>query len=72
VIEFKVPESNSRVVIELCNLMGSKIATLFDGTTEKGSTYKAEIAGDNLAAGTYIYRIVYDNQIVSRKIVLIK
>ena len=52
--------------------MGNKIATLFDGITEKGSIYKAEITGDNLAAGTYIYKILYDDQIVSWKIVLIK
>jgi len=72
IIEFQNIQSSSYVVVEIYDLKGAKIATLFDGEIERGVLYKAEINAGNLLEGVYIYRILNGEQIVSGKLLLIK
>ncbi|MBK6902812.1 MAG: DUF3494 domain-containing protein [Saprospirales bacterium] len=71
-IEFQNLKSNAHVEIEFYDLEGNKIATLFDGDVERGALYKAEINAESLPPGVYIYRIISGEQIMNRRIILIK
>ncbi len=72
IIEFKNTETTSHVVIDICDLSGNKISTLFDNNVEKGVMYNAELDAKDLSSGIYIYRIVNGNQIINKRITLIK
>jgi hypothetical protein len=51
---------------------GSRIAVLFDKTTESGMEYRAVFDAANLAEGIYTYRITSGTHVVNGKLVLIK
>jgi len=71
-IEFQKVKSNGHIVVELYNLTGYKMATLFDMDVKEGGAYKAELNAENLPNGIYIYRIFTGDRIINRKIVLRK
>ena len=71
-IEFTNTESSSHVLIEVCKLTGNKISILFDRDIEQGKRYTTEFDGENLSEGVYICRIVNGNQIINKKLVLIR
>jgi len=70
--EFQNATSNAHVVIEIYNVMGTRINTLFNGDILKGMLNTVEIKGDDLSAGVYIYRIYNGEQIINGELVLIK
>lgn len=72
IFEFQNTHTNSHVVIELYNLKGNKIATLFDQEVTKSVMYTTELNAEDLVQGIYIYRVTDGHQITNRKIVLIK
>jgi FlgD Ig-like domain/Beta-propeller repeat len=74
-IQFYLPEK-SQVNIEVYDILGRKLRTLFTGLIPPG-TYTAQWngtdnAGLRVSSGIYIYRMVAGNFIESRKMVLIK
>ncbi|HOY04022.1 MAG TPA: T9SS type A sorting domain-containing protein, partial [Saprospiraceae bacterium] len=71
-LEFQNQEAGSHVVMEVVKLNGISMVTLFDGDVEKGKLYKVELDGTNLSEGVYVCRIVNGNQIINKKLVLIK
>ena len=71
-IEFQSSASSSHIVVEVCRLTGHKITTLFDSDVEQNKLYKAELNAENLPEGVYICRIVNGNQIVNKKLILIR
>ena len=71
-LEFQNQEAGSHVVMEVVKLNGISMFTLFDGDVEKGKLYKVELDGTNLSEGVYVCRIVNGNQIINKKLVLIK
>ncbi|MCH7637989.1 MAG: T9SS type A sorting domain-containing protein [Bacteroidetes bacterium] len=48
---------DQRVTAELYNVLGQRVATLFDGTIEANNTQVVQIDGSALASGAYIVRI---------------
>ncbi|MCH7977073.1 MAG: T9SS type A sorting domain-containing protein, partial [Bacteroidetes bacterium] len=48
---------DQRVTAELYNVLGQRVATLFNGTIEANSTQIVRIDGGALASGAYIVRI---------------
>ncbi len=72
IIEFQNTGSNSNVRIELYNSTGNKMATLFNGGIKKGGFYKVEVNAGNFPSGIYIYRIINGDQIINKKLVLIR
>ncbi len=71
-IEVQHIRSNSHVLIELYNETGQRVAILMDMAVEKGSICKAEVNGETLPKGIYMYRIINGNIILNRKLILIK
>jgi len=75
VIEYALPEA-SHVRIEIYNLAGQRIKTLISSYHNPGR-YKVYWDGtdDNglkVASGVYIYRLVAGNNIVAKKMLLLK
>ncbi len=48
---------DQRVTAELYNVLGQRVATLFNGTIEANSTRMVQIDGSALASGAYIVRV---------------
>ena len=60
-IQFTAAE-NGKAVVELFNLSGVKVRTLFTGNVVRGQLYKTSTADARLPRGTYIYVISYGKQ----------
>ncbi|MEO8150915.1 MAG: T9SS type A sorting domain-containing protein, partial [Bacteroidia bacterium] len=71
-IEFQNTKENSHVTIELYDLTGNRIATLFEQDVEQGVTYQAKVNAANLAEGVYIYRLISGDDVINGKLTLIK
>lgn len=67
---YSVEEAGS-VKVDLYNLAGKKVKTLFSGFREPGS-YFIQVDASNLASGFYIYAIQSNDVRKSRKMLLIK
>jgi hypothetical protein len=75
IIDFIIPH-RSNVKIEIYDLLGRKINTLFDGMLEAGE-HKMEWNslndfGEHLSSGIYLFRIYHNNKSVNGKMVLLK
>jgi len=72
VIEFRTPGANAHVVVELYDINGVKILTLFDKKVQGNVWYKTEVNGASLSQGVYIYRISNGHQVINEKLILNK
>jgi hypothetical protein len=69
-IRYQIPKEG-KVVIKIYNILGSEVMELLNEQKELG-IYEVEFNADNLASGTYIYRIIADNFSQSKKMILLK
>ena len=69
-IVYSVPKQ-SRVKLEVFNILGQKVATLVDETKIAGQ-YSVSFGASNLSSGAYIYRLSSETQTISKKMVLMK
>ncbi|MGE5683034.1 MAG: S8 family serine peptidase [Bacillota bacterium] len=71
-IYYQIPE-DGQVVLSVYNILGEKVANLVNAVQSKGShkvSFDSSI--NNITSGVYFYRIEFANQVLSRKMVLIK
>ncbi len=69
-ISFALPAA-SHVMLEVFNITGQRVAVLADGVFGAGEhTFTWD--GSNVASGVYLYRIKTDNEMVTKKMVLMK
>jgi trimeric autotransporter adhesin len=71
-IEFLNTGPGAHLVIDLCTLTGLKIKTLFEGNVEQNVPYNTEVNAENLAGGVYYCRVLSGNQLINRKLIVIK
>jgi hypothetical protein len=64
--------ATGKALLELYNVMGQKVATLFDGTAEAGQYYKVRVDGAGLASGLYLYRLQSGAKTELRRMTLLK
>lgn len=69
-IEYSVPQ-RTNVEINVYNILGVKIATLFSGTKEAGN-YRINFDAGELASGIYIYEMKTSHFVQSRKMLFMK
>ena len=69
-IRYSLP-AGGEVTLTLHNNAGQKLATLVQGFREAG-TYSVQLSGDELASGTYHYRLVSPSGILRRSATLLK
>lgn len=72
VVEFLAPENHAHAVIEIINVAGRKVATIFDQEITRGTRYQAILDGHDLAEGVYIYKITMGNRIINKRLVLVR
>jgi hypothetical protein len=70
VIKFGLPES-SNVNLKIFNSLGEEIAVLVNGNLEAGS-YNVNFNASGLPSGIYIYTLQTDDQVLSKKMMLVK
>ncbi len=70
IIKFGLPE-NSRVKLEVYNVLGEKIATLLNNELKAGY-YSINFDASNLTSGVYIYRIETNTWKDVKKMILVK
>ena len=69
-IVYSVPKQ-SRVKLEVFNVLGQKVATLVDESKNAGQ-YSVSFGASNLSSGVYVYRLSSETQTISKKMVLMK
>jgi hypothetical protein len=70
-IKFSV-EQTGRATLEIFNLLGQKVATLFDDVIEAGYYQTVRLNGSSLASGTYFYRLQSGEKSDLKKLLLLK
>ena len=71
VIRFGVPEQ-SRVQLEVFDVLGRKVMTLVDGDMKQPGRYNISFNARDLASGMYVYRLVIGENVLTKKMMLIK
>ena len=71
-ITFQLSNNEAYTIVEIFNLQGRKITTLFDGNAEPDNLYKLEYNTEGMEKGIYIYKITSGGNIINGKIMLIK
>ncbi|MBU0475792.1 MAG: T9SS type A sorting domain-containing protein [Bacteroidetes bacterium] len=69
-IQFSVP-SQSHVTLNVFNILGQKVATLVNGVKASGN-YEVNFDAAKLSTGIYIYRLEAGNNIITKKMTLLK
>ena len=69
-MSYALPES-SEVRLEVFNVQGQHVATLIDGRQNAG-THSISFDAGNLSSGVYLYRLRAGNQVITRKMTLLK
>jgi len=63
---------NTRATLTVYNVLGQKVASLFDGVAQAGQLYNITFNGDNFASGIYYYKLQSDNHTQIKKMLLMK
>ncbi len=69
-IEFSTPKT-SKIKLEVFDLLGRKVSVLINGVSNAGN-HSITFNGAALSSGVYIYRLSTPQQIISRKMILMK
>ena len=69
-IRFTLP-SPARVRLEMLNILGQRVKTLIDGELGAG-VHQVLIDGTDLASGVYFYRLTQGDNILNKKMMLLK
>jgi len=70
VINFTVPKAGY-VSLKVYNMLGQEVATLVDGY-KAAQTYNVNFNASNLSSGVYLYSVKFDNQTLTKKMILMK
>ena len=70
IISFTIPKAGN-VSLKVYNMLGQEVATLVDGY-KAAQTYNINFDASNLSSGVYFYSIKFDNQVLSKKMILMK
>jgi hypothetical protein len=70
VISYSIP-NDSKVTLKVFDILGREVTTLVNEVKPAG-TYQVNFNGNNLSSGIYIYSLITDKQIITKKMLLIK
>ena len=62
---------NGKVRLSVYDLMGKEVALLVDGIQSAGN-HEVQFSGANLTSGVYFYKLRADDQVITRKMILVK
>jgi hypothetical protein len=70
-ITFSV-DKTGKAMLEVFDLLGQKMLTLFDDVAESGTLYKVKLHAGNLSSGVYFYRLESGTRSELKKLVVLK
>jgi hypothetical protein len=70
-IKFSV-EALEHTTLEIYNMLGQKVATLFDDVAEPGYFYNVKFDGKNMSSGVYFYRLQSGKKTDLKKLLLLR
>lgn len=70
-IEFSITKS-SQVSLDIYSITGELVTTLINNSELSAGTYKYSFNASKLASGTYIYKLTNGNNVVTKKMTLLK
>jgi hypothetical protein len=70
-ITFSV-EQTGQATLDVYNILGQKVMTLFDGMAEAGQYHHVRLDGSNLSSGIYFYRLQSGQKSDLKKLILLK
>ncbi|MBK7106326.1 MAG: VCBS repeat-containing protein [Ignavibacteriae bacterium] len=70
-ISFGLPEQ-SVVDLKVYDILGREVATIINNKLLKAGSFNYNFDASNLASGTYIYRLTSNNNVVTKKMLLLK
>lgn len=69
-IQYALPEAGN-VRLDVFNVLGQRVATLINGEQTAGF-HNLQFDGSRLSSGVYLYRLQSGNQVITRKMLLVK
>lgn len=69
-ISYNIP-ANGLVTLKVYDISGKEIITLVN-TYQNAGNYTIDFDGSKLSTGIYVYKLMFNNQMLSRKMILIK
>lgn len=70
-VEFTTVKTD-RAVVEVFDISGRKVATIFDAVAQKELPYRVDFNGANLPNGVYIYRLKTGGEVIIQKFMIAK
>lgn len=70
-VVFKTAET-TRVLLEVYDMSGRNVATLFDQEAQQDKEYKLDFNGSKLPNGVYVYRLTTNNETIIEKFMIAK
>jgi len=70
IIEYQIPQSGN-VTLKVYDVLGNEVALLVDEMKQQGN-YQASFDASSLSSGVYIYRLIANNFVETKKMVLLK
>jgi hypothetical protein len=70
-ITFSV-DKTAKATLDVFNLLGQKVLTLFDNVAESGTSYKVTLRAGNLSSGVYFYRLQSGTTSETKKLILLR
>jgi hypothetical protein len=70
-ISFTLAEAGL-ATLQVYNVLGQEVATLFDGKAESGRLYEVNFDASNLSGGIYFYKLQSGNRLEVNKLTLVK
>jgi len=68
-VSFTLP-TTARTTLEVYDMNGRNVATIFNQVAEKGQVYNVDFNGSDLPNGVYIYRLTTDNNTIIDKFMI--
>jgi hypothetical protein len=69
-VRFTLPYQEDNATLDIYDLKGVKIQTLFKGNANAQTTYEVQFNGQNLSAGTYFFRLSTAKEVKNFKVVM--
>lgn len=70
-IKFGLP-GEAMVSLRIFNILGQEVATLLENQNMSAGTYNVDFNASKLTSGTYIYQLSFSNQLITKKMLLMK
>jgi hypothetical protein len=70
-INYKLAHASS-ISLDILNTKGERVLLLKDNEFQSAGVYAVEFNAENLSSGVYLYRLMSDNQVLVKKMLLAK